>query len=133
MFHFHIDGLFIDQCPQVTHDARLLAKVLYGGEGKRRGEIQTKAPRKSSKSRPLREVKFSSGGGKFLVHPSIVCDEADRDILQQDGDDDQHEVEHLSPEHFGGHLEDPCEDDPSCYVWRSQDYSFLPVKSPDQV
>ena len=134
--------IFIDQCHhQVTHDARLLAKVLYGGEGeggrrkeevKSKEEIKMRACQGKKSLSSKREVKFSSGDGKFLVHTSLICDEVHRDPPLPD--EDKHEVDPLPPEHLSAvHLDDPCEDDPSCYVWRSQDYSFLPVKSPHQV
>ena len=73
---------------------------------------------------------------------SLMCrrpsDGSQRDPLQHQDDDDEYEVDLTSslhpPEQLSGHLEeDPGEDDPSCYVWRSQDYSFLPVKPPQQV
>ena len=108
--------------------------------------------RKSLPNKPRREVKFSSDGGKFSVHPSLMCgpscgsslmyrrpsDGSQRDPLQHQDDADEYEVDLTSslhpPEQLSGHLEeDPGEDDPSCYVWRSQDYSFLPVKPPQQV
>lgn len=94
---------------------------------------------KSLSNKTRREVKFSSGGGKFFVHPSLVCDqpcdEVQRDALHQESDN-EHEVDltsSLPPEHPSGHPDNPGEDDPSYYVWRSQDYSFLPVKPPEQV
>ena len=83
-----------------------------------------------------REVKFSAQSGKFFVHPSLMhddchqpCDETRNDVLHQHCDK-------IDPPSSlpTDHLHDnPCEDDPACYVWRSQDYSFLPVRPPHQV
>ena len=76
-----------------------------------------------------REVKFSSDGGKFFVHNSLLsdCDETHQDC------DKKHEIDLPSPLPPDGQPSISLEDDPSCYVWRSQDYSFLPVKTPHQV
>ena len=120
------------------HDARLLAKVLYGKGKTNTTQAQTTESKPATKiqegPKTRREVKFSAQSGKFFVHPSLMhddghqpCDETRNDVLHQHCD----EIDPPSPT---GHLpNNSSEDDPACYVWRSQDYSFLPVRLPDQV
>jgi len=124
---------------KVMHDARLLAKVLYGKGKTNTTQAQTTESKPATKiqegPKTRREVKFSAQSGKFFVHPSLMhddchqpCDETRNDVLHQHCDK-------IDPPSSlpTDHLHDnPCEDDPACYVWRSQDYSFLPVRLPDQ-
>ena len=134
----YYDPNSINHCHQVMHDARLLAKVLYGKGKTNTTQAQTTESKPATKIREGRkargEVKFSAQSGKFFVHPSLVPD----DDCHQPFDETRNDVLHQETDSPSSlptdHLHDnPCQDDPGCYVWRSQDYSFLPVRCPDQV
>jgi len=123
---------------KVMHDARLLAKVLYGKGKTNTAQAQTTESKPATKiqegPKTRRELKFSAQSGQFFVHPSLVYDDC-----HQPGEETGHKVldcgDQTDPtlsllnEH---HPDIPFQDDPACYVWRSQDYSFLPVRPPDQ-
>jgi len=120
---------------KVMHDARLLAKVLYGKGKTNTAQAQTTESKPATKiqegTKTRKELKFSSQSGQFSVHPSLVYDdchqpgeETRQEVLHQDCDQTDPTSSLLNAI--------PCQDDPACYVWRSQDYSFLPVRPPDQ-
>lgn len=123
------------------HDARLLAKVLYGKGKTNKTQAQTTESKPATKiqegPKTRREVKFSSQSGKFFVHPSLMYDEDCHQSFDETRNDVLHQhCDEIDPPLYlpTDHLPDnPGEDDPACYVWRSQDYSFLPVRLPDQV
>ena len=125
---------------QVMHDGRLLAKVLYGTSKTNTTQAQRFSPTKIRGPKTRKEVTFSSTPGKVLLHSSLMHNSQQTTALGQNCEEDQDEDDQPSflpfehPSSICAHPENtPCEDDPSCYVWRSQDYSFLPVKSPHQV
>ena len=122
------------------HDGRLLAKVLYGTSKTNTTQAQRFSPTRIRGPKTRKEVTFSSTPGKVLLHSSLMHNSQQPTALGQNCEEDQEEDDQPSflpfehPSSICAHPENtPCEDDPSCYVWRSQDYSFLPVKSPHQV
>ena len=133
-------SIIINHCHQVMHDARLLAKVLYGKGKTNTAQAQTTESKPATKiqegPKTRRELKFSSQSGQFFVHPSLVYDDC-----HQPGEETGHKVLDQACDQTDPTSSlltekppnNPCQDDPACYVWRSQDYSFLPVRPPDQV
>ena len=134
------------------HDGGLLAKVLYGKEstlGKARANT-TQQPKSNPKLESIekrleakvqrgKKVSFDNDGGHFFVHHSLdekQCAQLEKDCLEKDKSD---RLEHQpsdddNPDNDSNGDEEMLNiNDPGYFVSRAQDYSFSPVKAPDQV
>ena len=127
------------------HDGGLLAKVLYGKEstlGKPRANTtqQPKTnPKLEAKVQRGKKVSFDNDGGHFFVHHSLdekQCAQLEKDCLEKDKSDhlENQSSDDDNPDNDSNAVEEMLNiNDPGYFVSRAQDYSFSPVKAPDQV
>ena len=109
--------------------------VLSDAESK----LQPIEKRLEAKVQPGKKVSFDNDGGHFFVHHSLdekQCAQLEKDCLEKDKSD---RLEHQSsdddnPDNDSNGDEEMLNiNDPGYFVSRAQDYSFSPVKAPDQV
>ena len=59
------------------HDAKLLAKVLYGKKGAEKEKEMEKKEIEVAERKKVRDVRFKENPGKFEIDPKLIADEED--------------------------------------------------------